>query len=60
MLVAIELKRFENISRFHVSQDKIINVIPKLRGFTLFDFEYKPEGLKMGGHWGNRFSIILR
>ncbi|KAK6009035.1 hypothetical protein OSTOST_26067, partial [Ostertagia ostertagi] len=32
----------------------------RLRDIIVYDFEYDNDELKMGGHWGNRFSIILR
>lgn len=33
---------------------------PRLRDIVVYDFSYHDQELKMGGHWGNRFSIILR
>ncbi|KHJ75632.1 tRNA pseudouridine synthase D [Oesophagostomum dentatum] len=41
-------------------KERIISLNPRLRDIVVYDFSYQDQELKMGGHWGNRFSIILR
>ncbi|EGT55547.1 hypothetical protein CAEBREN_08079 [Caenorhabditis brenneri] len=50
----------QRVSVTQVLESTILNLNSKLRGIKVFDCEYKNEPVKMGGHWGNRFSIVLR
>ncbi|UMM35475.1 hypothetical protein L5515_008078 [Caenorhabditis briggsae] len=50
----------QRVSVTKVLESKILDLNSRLRGIKVFGCEYKNEPVKMGGHWGNRFSIVLR
>ncbi|CAI2354411.1 unnamed protein product [Caenorhabditis sp. 36 PRJEB53466] len=50
----------QRVSVTHVLESTILQLNSKLRGIKVFDCEHKDTPVKMGAHWGNRFSIVLR
>ncbi|EPB68339.1 tRNA pseudouridine synthase D [Ancylostoma ceylanicum] len=50
----------QRVSCNRIEKERILSLNPRLRDIVVYDFSYQDQELKMGGHWGNRFSIILR
>ncbi|VDM68204.1 unnamed protein product [Strongylus vulgaris] len=50
----------QRVSCNRIEKERILSLNPRLRDILVYDFSYDDKELKMGGHWGNRFSIILR
>ncbi|CAI4231794.1 unnamed protein product [Auanema sp. JU1783] len=50
----------QRISSGRIDKSRLLSLNNRLKGVRLYDFEFKSSDLKMGGHSGNRFSIILR
>ncbi|VDO61835.1 unnamed protein product [Haemonchus placei] len=50
----------QRVSCNRIEKERILSLNSRLRDIIVYDFEYENDELKMGGHWGNRFSIILR
>ncbi|KJH52715.1 tRNA pseudouridine synthase D [Dictyocaulus viviparus] len=50
----------QRVSCNRVEKERILSLNSHLRDIIVYDFEYDNDQLKMGGHWGNRFHIILR
>uniref|UniRef100_A0A1I7T5X3 TRUD domain-containing protein n=1 Tax=Caenorhabditis tropicalis TaxID=1561998 RepID=A0A1I7T5X3_9PELO len=50
----------QRVSVTQVLESTILNLNSRLRGIRVFGCEYKHEPVRMGAHWGNRFSIVLR
>ncbi|KAK6748486.1 hypothetical protein RB195_001231 [Necator americanus] len=50
----------QRVSCNRVEKERILSLNSRLRDIVVYDFSYEDHELKIGGHWGNRFSIILR
>nr|CDJ85894.1 Pseudouridine synthase domain containing protein [Haemonchus contortus] len=50
----------QRVSCNRIEKERILSLNSRLRDIIVYDFEYENDELKMGGHWGNRFSIVLR
>ncbi|WKY06400.1 hypothetical protein Q1695_006528 [Nippostrongylus brasiliensis] len=50
----------QRVSCNRIEKERILSLNSRLRGIVVYDFNYDNDELKMGGHWGNRFSIVLR
>uniref|UniRef100_A0A183G684 TRUD domain-containing protein n=1 Tax=Heligmosomoides polygyrus TaxID=6339 RepID=A0A183G684_HELPZ len=50
----------QRVSCNRVEKERILSLNSRLRDILVYDFNYDNEVVRMGGHWGNRFSIILR
>ncbi|CAB3398536.1 unnamed protein product [Caenorhabditis bovis] len=50
----------QRVSCRQVEEKKILSLNSRLRNILVYDCKYFDNPLQMGGHWGNRFSIILR
>ncbi|PAV65284.1 hypothetical protein WR25_13025 [Diploscapter pachys] len=50
----------QRCSAFRVEKDRLLAANSRLRDIRVYDCSYENEHVKMGGHWGNRFNIVLR
>ncbi|KAE9420158.1 hypothetical protein Angca_008915, partial [Angiostrongylus cantonensis] len=50
----------QRVSCNRVEKERILSLNTHLRDIVVYDAKYEHDELKMGGHWGNRFHIILR
>ncbi|VDM57966.1 unnamed protein product [Angiostrongylus costaricensis] len=50
----------ENKDTSYALGERILSLNTHLRDIVVYDVKYEHDELKMGGHWGNRFHIILR
>uniref|UniRef100_A0A1I7XSY4 TRUD domain-containing protein n=1 Tax=Heterorhabditis bacteriophora TaxID=37862 RepID=A0A1I7XSY4_HETBA len=50
----------QRVSCNRIEKERIMSLNSRLRDILVYDFVYKDEEVKIGGHWGNRFSIVLR